>query len=132
MGYHGAIAAAAALLARATGADRAAVDMLLHFALPPVTRLHRAAALRNTQGPRAALAEVDGLAAELDRYYLFHATRAGLRRALGHPDEARAADRLALELTANPAEHGPAPGTRRVLSDRCRPPGGNQAGPPRR
>ena len=32
------------------------------------------------------------------------ATRAGLLRELGHPEKARAADRLALELTANPAE----------------------------
>ncbi|WP_338145751.1 DUF6596 domain-containing protein [Streptomyces scabichelini] len=79
-------------------------DMLLHLAPSPVTRLHRAVALRYTQGPRAALAEVDGLAAELDRYYLFHATRADLLRALDDPDQARAEDRLALDLTANPAE----------------------------
>jgi RNA polymerase sigma factor (sigma-70 family) len=80
-------------------------DMLLHLAPSPVTRLHRAIALRYVLGPRAALEEVDRLAAELDRYHLYHATRADLLRALGHPDEARAADGLALELTANPAEH---------------------------
>ena len=38
------------------------------------------------------------------RYHLFHATRAELLRDLGRPDEARAADRRALELTDNPAE----------------------------
>jgi RNA polymerase sigma-70 factor (ECF subfamily) len=40
----------------------------------------------------------------LDGYHLYHATRAELLRQLGHPGEARAADRRALELTANPAE----------------------------
>lgn len=79
-------------------------DMLLHLAPSPITRLHRAVALRYTHGPQGALAEVDGLAAELDRYHLLHATRADLLRALGHPGEARAADRLALDPTANPAE----------------------------
>ncbi|MGP3980938.1 DUF6596 domain-containing protein [Streptomyces sp. KR80] len=79
-------------------------DMLLHLAPSPVIRLHRAIALRYTSGPQAALTEVDRLAAELDRYHLYHATRADLLRELGQPDQARAADRLALELTANPAE----------------------------
>jgi RNA polymerase sigma-70 factor (ECF subfamily) len=79
-------------------------DMLLHLAPSPVTRLHRAVALRYTAGPQAAMAELDTLAGSLDRYHLYHATRAELLRELGHPDQARAADRLALELTANPAE----------------------------
>jgi RNA polymerase sigma factor (sigma-70 family) len=85
--------------------------MLLHLAPSPVTRLHRAIALRYVAGPRAALDEVDRLATELDRYHLYHATRADLLRALGHPDQARHADRLALERTANPAEQA-------VLQDR--------------
>jgi len=79
-------------------------DMLLHLAPSPVTRLHRAIALRYSSGPRAAMAELDTLTGALDRYHLYHATRAELLRDLGHPDQARAADRLALELTANPAE----------------------------
>jgi RNA polymerase sigma factor (sigma-70 family) len=79
-------------------------DMLLHLAPSPVARLHRAVALRYASGPRAAMAELDTLAGALDRYHLYHATRAELLRELGHPDQARAADRLALELTANPAE----------------------------
>jgi RNA polymerase sigma factor (sigma-70 family) len=79
-------------------------DMLLHLAPSPITRLQRAIALRYTAGPRAALAELDTLAAELDAYHLYHATRAELLRALGHPYQARAADRRALELTSNPAE----------------------------
>jgi predicted RNA polymerase sigma factor len=79
-------------------------DMLLHLAPSPVTRLHRAIALRYTAGPRAAMTELDTLAGVLDRYHLYHAARAELLRELGDPEQARAADRLALELTANPAE----------------------------
>jgi RNA polymerase sigma factor (sigma-70 family) len=79
-------------------------DMLLHLAPSPVTRLHRTIALRYTAGPHAALAELDPIAGELDRYHLYHATRAELLRALGHPDQARTADQRALTLTANPAE----------------------------
>jgi RNA polymerase sigma factor (sigma-70 family) len=79
-------------------------DMLLALAPSPVTRLHRAIALYYSSGPRAAMQELDALAGALDRYHLYHATRAELLRELGHPDQARAADRLAFELTANPAE----------------------------
>ena len=79
-------------------------DMLLALAPSPVTRLHRAIALRYTAGPGAAMAELDALGGALDRYHLYHATRAELLRELGHPDRARAADRRALGLTANPAE----------------------------
>ena len=79
-------------------------DMLLHLAPSPVTRLHRAIALRYRSGAQAAMSELDTLASELDRYHLYHATRADLWRGLGRPGEALAADRRALELTANPAE----------------------------
>ena len=79
-------------------------DMLLHLAPSPVTRLHRAVALRYVDGPAAALAEVDALGAELDGYHLLHATRAELLRDLGDTDAARAADERALARTVNPAE----------------------------
>ena len=79
-------------------------DMLLHLAPSPVTRLHRAIALRYTDGPRAAMAELDALAGPLDGHHLYHATRAELLRALGQQDRARVADRRALDLTDNPAE----------------------------
>jgi RNA polymerase sigma factor (sigma-70 family) len=79
-------------------------DMLLHLAPSPLTRLHRSIALRYTAGPEAALAEVDALGGALDCHHLYHATRADLLRSLGRPDDARSADRRALELTANPAE----------------------------
>jgi RNA polymerase sigma-70 factor (ECF subfamily) len=79
-------------------------DMLLHLAPSPVSRLHRTIAVRYSTGARAAMAELDGLAGDLSEYHLYHATRAELLRELGDPDQARAADRRALELTANPAE----------------------------
>lgn len=79
-------------------------DMLLHLAPSPVTRLHRAIALRYAAGPKDAMSELDELSESLDRYHLFHAARADLLRELGRPERARVADQRALELTANPAE----------------------------
>ncbi|MEH1128023.1 RNA polymerase sigma factor [Micromonospora sp. CPCC 206061] len=79
-------------------------DMLLHLEPSPVTRLHRAVALRYVHGPKDAMDELDTLAGDLDGYHLYHATRAELLRQLGQPERARAADVRALELTANPAE----------------------------
>jgi RNA polymerase sigma-70 factor (ECF subfamily) len=79
-------------------------DMLLHLEPSPLTRLNRAIALRYTAGPRAALDAIEPLSDRLASYHLYHATRAELLRALGHPYQARLADQLALELTANPAE----------------------------
>ena len=70
----------------------------------PVIRLNGAIALWKVRGAAVALAEVDGLAAELDGYRLFHATRAALLRDLDRDDEARAADRRALDLATNTAE----------------------------
>jgi RNA polymerase sigma factor (sigma-70 family) len=78
--------------------------MLLALQPSPVTRLHRAIAVRYADGPRAALAELDGIGDTLDGYHLYHATRAELLRALGRPDAARAADARALTLAGNPAE----------------------------
>jgi RNA polymerase sigma-70 factor (ECF subfamily) len=79
-------------------------DVLARFDPSPVVALNRAIALRHVAGPAAALATVDTLGAPLDRYYLFHATRAELLRALGRGAEARDADLRAIALTANPAE----------------------------
>ncbi len=79
-------------------------DALLAIADSPVVRLNRAIALWHVHGAEQAYIELFSLAEELDRYHLYHATRAELLRALGRSDEARAADRRALELTENPAE----------------------------
>ncbi|HEY6296405.1 MAG TPA: DUF6596 domain-containing protein, partial [Streptosporangiaceae bacterium] len=79
-------------------------DALVCHLPSPVTRLHRAIALGQVLGPQAALNEADTLARDLDRYYLYHATRAALLRELGQIAQARQADERALGLTANPAE----------------------------
>ncbi|GLZ60107.1 sigma-70 family RNA polymerase sigma factor [Micromonospora sp. NBRC 107095] len=79
-------------------------DMLLRLAPSPVTRLHRAIALRYVSGPLVALTEVDTLAGELNDYHLFHAIRAELLRDLGDATQARTADERALALATNPAE----------------------------
>jgi RNA polymerase sigma-70 factor (ECF subfamily) len=79
-------------------------DALVALNDSPVIRLNRAIALWHVAGAEQAYLELFALAEELDRYHLYHATRAELLRALGRADEARAADRRALELTENPAE----------------------------
>jgi RNA polymerase sigma-70 factor (ECF subfamily) len=78
--------------------------MLLRLQPSPITRLHRAIALRYAGTPEAALAELDHLSDSLDGYHLYHATRAELHRATGDQQAARAADERALALAANPAE----------------------------
>jgi RNA polymerase sigma-70 factor (ECF subfamily) len=79
-------------------------DALAEMTGSPVVLLNRAIALREVAGPEIALREVDRLAEDLERYHLFHATRAELLRDLGRVEEARDADRRALDLTDNPAE----------------------------
>jgi len=104
--------AAAATYAQTDFAEIVALYDRLHALQPsPVVALNRAVALAEVAGPAQALAEVERLRDELDRYHLFHATRAELLRRLGRAEEARRADRLALARTANPAE-------RRVLEER--------------
>jgi RNA polymerase sigma factor (sigma-70 family) len=79
-------------------------DLLLTLQPTPVTRLHRAVALSYVEGTPTALAELDRLSSALGSYPLFHATRAQFLRDLGREPEARAADELAVSLTANPAQ----------------------------
>jgi RNA polymerase sigma-70 factor (ECF subfamily) len=49
--------------------------MLLHLAPSPVTRLHRATAVRYTSGSQAAITELDALAEPRKGYHLYHATQ---------------------------------------------------------
>ena len=79
-------------------------DVLAGLDPSPVIRLNRAVVLAQLAGPAAALAEVEALRGGLESYHLLHATRAELLRRLGRHDDARAADRRALELTGNDAE----------------------------
>ena len=75
-------------------------DLLLRMSPSPVVRLNRAVALRQVEGPEAALAEV----ADLEHYHLFHAIRGELLLELSEREQARAAALRALELTQNRAE----------------------------
>jgi RNA polymerase sigma-70 factor (ECF subfamily) len=70
----------------------------------PVIELNRAVAVAMADGPDAGLALMEPLAAELDRYHLFHAARADLLRRSGRRREAKAAYQEALALAANPVE----------------------------
>jgi RNA polymerase sigma-70 factor (ECF subfamily) len=79
-------------------------NMLLRLQPTAVTRLHRAVAVRYVEDARAALAELDELESALGSYPLFHAIHGELLRADGRTAEALQADRLALELTSNPAQ----------------------------
>jgi RNA polymerase sigma-70 factor (ECF subfamily) len=104
-------AAIAACHAEAPSWDRtdwpqilALYEVLARMTGSSVVRLNRAIALSHVAGPERALAEVDEMHDELDRYHLYHATRAALLRDLGRAAEARDADARALTLTENPAE----------------------------
>ena len=81
----------------------------------PIVSLNRAVAVAMVEGPRPALAIIDGLAAagDLDGYHLLHASRADLLRRLGSTAEAAESYRRALALTTNDSE-------RRFLARRLR------------
>lgn len=72
----------------------------------PIVTLNRAVAIAMTEGPRAALAIVDQLAADgaLDGYHLLHAARADLLRRLGQYAAAEENYTRALQLVGNDAE----------------------------
>jgi RNA polymerase sigma-70 factor (ECF subfamily) len=75
---------------------------LAHLTASPVVELNRAIAVAETDGPEAGLRVIDQL--ELDDFRYLHSTRAELLRRLGRTDEARAAYRLARDLTDDGAE----------------------------
>jgi len=77
-------------------------DQLLGFAPTAIIALNRAIAIAQASGPADALAIIDRL--DLDRYHLYHATRADLLERLGRPTEAVAAYDRAIELTTNDVE----------------------------
>jgi RNA polymerase sigma-70 factor (ECF subfamily) len=78
-------------------------DLLLALAPGPVVALNRAVAIAYRDGPAAGLALVDGIDG-LDRYHLWHATRAELLRRLGRAPEAAAAYTAALGCDPSDAE----------------------------
>jgi RNA polymerase sigma-70 factor (ECF subfamily) len=96
-------------------------DLLDRLHPSPIISLNRAVAVAMVEGPRAALAIVDSLAAsgDLDGYHLLHAARADLMRRTGALVEAAECYTRALALVTNDSE-------RRFLERRLRevqPPG---------
>jgi RNA polymerase sigma-70 factor (ECF subfamily) len=81
----------------------------------PIVSLNRAVAVAMAEGPRPALAILDGLAAagDLDGYHLLHAARADLLRRMGSVAEAAESYARALALVTNDSE-------RRFLERRLR------------
>jgi RNA polymerase sigma factor (sigma-70 family) len=76
---------------------------LLTISPSPVVALNHAVAVAESEGPAAGLMlveEIDGL----DRYHLWHATRADLLRRLGRVEEAAKAYRLAHDLATDPTD----------------------------
>lgn len=79
-------------------------DLLASRDPSPIVLLNRAIALGQVAGSETALHEVDALSESLDRYHLFHATRARLLEQCDRHEESRAALARALALAENPAE----------------------------
>ena len=90
-------------------------DLLERVQPSPIVSLNRAAAVAMVEGPMAALALVDKLAAAggLERYHLLHSARADLLRRLGARADAARSYATALTLVTNDAE-------RRFLERRLR------------
>jgi RNA polymerase sigma-70 factor (ECF subfamily) len=104
-------AAIAALHARAaTPGDTDWLQIeLLYAALErlqpsPVVTLNRAVALNKVQGPAAALALIEPLAAKLSNYFYFYGVKGALLRDLGSIEEARDAYNRAIALANTAAE----------------------------
>ncbi len=90
-------------------------DLLQQVQPSPVVSLNRAVTVAMADGPRPALAIIDGLAAagDLDNYYLLYAARADLLRRLGFSEDAAKSYQRALSLVTNDSE-------RRFLERRLR------------
>ena len=101
-----AIAACHALAPGYADTDWAAIvswfDVLLTVQDTPVARLNRGVALAERDGAQVGLAEIDTLTG-LERYALWHASRAVLLDRLERPAEADLAREAALALDANAA-----------------------------
>jgi RNA polymerase sigma-70 factor (ECF subfamily) len=70
----------------------------------PVVTLNRAVAVSKAQGPAAALAMIEPLAAPLGAYFHFFGVKGGLLMQLGRAEEARVAFDQAIALAHTPAE----------------------------
>ena len=77
-------------------------DRLLTLTPTPVVALNRAVAVAELEGPSQALALLEDL--RLDRYHLYHATRAELLRRMGDIEGADLAYERAISMTGNEVE----------------------------
>jgi RNA polymerase sigma-70 factor, ECF subfamily len=79
---------------------------LMRVTSSPVVALNYAAAVAMSEGPERGLdlLEAAGAGGALEKYYLFHASRADLLRRLGRPAEAANSYITALSLTTNHVE----------------------------
>ena len=94
-------------------------DRLEQLQPSPIVSLNRAVAVAMVDGPEAALALIDALAAsgDLDGYHLLHAARADLLRRIGSSVEAAKSYTRALELVTNESERRFLEGRLREVSD---------------
>jgi len=103
-----AIAGVHAHAVRAEDTDWAEIDQ--HYALlerlqpSPVVTLNRAVAVAKLRGPAAALATIEGLAAQLSGYFHYFGVKGALLMQLGRAEEARVAFDHAIALAHTPAE----------------------------
>jgi RNA polymerase sigma-70 factor (ECF subfamily) len=106
-------AAIAAVHAEAQSADEtdwrqivALYEELMRITSSPIVALNHAAAVAMSEGFEKGLSAVEaaGASGALDKYYLFHASRADLLRRLKRFNEATAAYEKALSLTTNRVE----------------------------
>ena len=79
-------------------------DALLRLEPSPIVALNRAVAVAMAEGPLPALALIDELTPDLERYHLLHAARADLLRRAGDPAAAAASYQRALDLVTNDRE----------------------------
>ena len=70
----------------------------------PVVTLNRAVAVSKAEGPAAALAMIDPLARDLDRYFYFHGARGAFLFELKRRSEAKIAFDRAIALANTAAE----------------------------
>jgi RNA polymerase sigma-70 factor (ECF subfamily) len=81
-------------------------EALLEIDSSDVIRLNHSVAVSELDGPATALKQLDAMSSSpaMQRYYLFHSTRAALLNKLGQAAEAKMAYQAAKSLTANESE----------------------------
>lgn len=79
-------------------------DRLLLRTPTPVVVMNRAIVVGEVEGPLAALQQLEGVAEQLDRHHLLHATRAVMLERIGDVEATKAAYARALDLAPTTAQ----------------------------